>query len=59
MMEVTQSKTTAIWQFMEHVYTPLMESGLNAQTARGGATASVWDCHNMLKEHNSLAAIVV
>ena len=58
MMVVIQSKTTAIWQYMEHVYTPLMEPGLNAQTARGGATASVWECHNMLlKEHNSLAAI--
>ena len=58
MMQVTQGKTTVIWQFMEYVYTPLMESGLNARTARGGATASVWDCHNiLLKGRTSLAAI--
>ena len=41
MMEVIQGKTTAIWQYMEHMYTPLMESGLNTQSGRGGATASV------------------
>ena len=56
MMEVIQGKTTAIWQYMEHMYTPLMESGLNAQSGRSGATASV-RCHStLLKGHDSLAA---